>query len=334
MVDVTASGVPGLETLRIRAYRGPDDLPALVAIANAASRADGVTAVWTPASLRVEIEGATHPDPRADVIVATIDGSPVGYARVEWADTTDGERHYWADGQVHPDWRRMGIGRALLALSEERRRVVAASHEHPGPRRFVTWLPEGDRGGAVLLAASGYEPVRTYHHMVRPDLDDLVVPTMPAGLEIRPVTPELVGPVFAALVEAFRDHFGAHDGSPEAFARWRDDPDLDLDLLVIGFDGADVAGGVQGSIVPEENRANDYLRGWVDPVFTRRPWRRRGLASALLGRALVRLRERGMTSAQLDVDTRNANEALTLYERHGFRSDRTETEWHKPLVVP
>ena len=74
-----------------------------------------------------------------------------------------------------------------------------------------------------------------------------------------------------------------------------------------------------------------YQRGWADPVFTRRPWRRRGLASALLGRTLVRLRERGMTSAQLDVDTQNVNEALTLYERHGFRTDRSSSEWHKPI---
>lgn len=63
----------------------------------------------------------------------------------------------------------------------------------------------------------------------------------------------------------------------------------------------------------------------------RRPWRRRGLASALLGRALVGLRDAGMTSAQLDVDTENENQALTLYERHGFVTDRQATEWHKPL---
>jgi GNAT superfamily N-acetyltransferase len=148
---------------------------------------------------------------------------------------------------------------------------------------------------------------------------------------VRPITAELLRPVFDGMLEAFRDHFGSHDESPEAFRRWHRDPDFEIDLLVIAFDGPEVAGGVQGYIVPAENRANGYLRGWADPVFTRRPWRRRGLASALLGRALVRLHEHGMSSAQLDVDTRNPSDALTLYERHGFRADRTSSEWHKPL---
>ena len=45
------------------------------------------------------------------------------------------------------------------------------------------------------------------------------------------------------------------------------------------------------------------------------------------------LRRRGMTSAQLDVDSQNENAALTLYRRHGFEVDRSATEWHKPLSM-
>ena len=68
-----------------------------------------------------------------------------------------------------------------------------------------------------------------------------------------------------------------------------------------------------------------------DPIWVRRPWRRRGLASALLGRALLVLRDNDMTSAQLDVDSENANQAFTLYERQGFEADREACEWLKPL---
>ena len=56
----------------------------------------------------------------------------------------------------------------------------------------------------------------------------------------------------------------------------------------------------------------------------RRPWRRRGLASALIGRTLVALRDRGMTAAQLGVDSENPNEALTLYQRHRFEVLRSD----------
>jgi ribosomal protein S18 acetylase RimI-like enzyme len=99
----------------------------------------------------------------------------------------------------------------------------------------------------------------------------------------------------------------------------------------VAFDADEIAGAVLGYILPEENEAQGYRRGWVDPVFVRRPWRRRGLAGVLLGEALVRLRERGMTSAQLEVDSENANQALGLYERHGFAVDRSSSEWHKPI---
>ena len=85
------------------------------------------------------------------------------------------------------------------------------------------------------------------------------------------------------MIEAFRDHFGGHDGGTGAFVRYTGDPDYDASLAVVAFDGDHIAAGVQGVICPAENLAHGYLRGWADPVFTRRPWRRRGLASALLG---------------------------------------------------
>jgi GNAT superfamily N-acetyltransferase len=107
---------------------------------------------------------------------------------------------------------------------------------------------------------------------------------------------------------------------------------LELDLVVAAFEGDQIVAAVQGAIDPDENAANDYLRGWTDPVFTRRRWRRQGLAYALLGRSLQQLKERGMTSAQLDVDAQNDNQALTLYQRHRYEVDRSASEWHKPLV--
>ena len=131
--------------------------------------------------------------------------------------------------------------------------------------------------------------------------------------------------------EAFRDEFGGHDFSDAARQRWLDDPLMEPELLTVAFDGHEVVAAVQGAIDPDENEANGYLCGWTDPVFTRRAWRRRGLAYALLGRSLQRLRERGMTSAQLGVDSQNENRAFTLYERHRYAVDRSASEWHKPL---
>jgi ribosomal protein S18 acetylase RimI-like enzyme len=100
-------------------------------------------------------------------------------------------------------------------------------------------------------------------------------------------------------------------------------------MMIMAWDGDEIAGGVICSIWGPENEANGYLRGWVDSVFTRRPWRRRGLAAALIGRGLVLLHERGMTSAQLGVDVANPHEATRLYTSAGFRPDRTRTVYRR-----
>jgi ribosomal protein S18 acetylase RimI-like enzyme len=131
--------------------------------------------------------------------------------------------------------------------------------------------------------------------------------------------------------EAFRNHLGGRDFSESAYQRFVEDPLLDLDLLATAYDGDEMAASVQGAVDLGENEANGYLRGWTDPVWTRRAWRRRGLAYALLGRSLEQLRERGMTSAQLFVDSENDDQVLTLYERHRYEVARSFSEWHKLL---
>jgi ribosomal protein S18 acetylase RimI-like enzyme len=221
-----------------------------------------------------------------------------------------------------------------MTRNERRLIEIAASHKDARPRVLVTYADHQDAGAIALARARGYERVRIYHHLVRPDMEAIEVPPLPDGLEVRPLTPERLPQLWDAMNEAFRDHFGGDDVSPAAYRRWAEDPDLDLSLLSIAFDGDEIAGGVLGYIVPEENEEQRYRRGWTDPVFTRRPWRRRGLAFALLGRTLALLRDRGMTSAQLGVDTENPYQAFDLYERHGFRRFRAMSEWHRPLVVP
>jgi mycothiol synthase len=66
-------------------------------------------------------------------------------------------------------------------------------------------------------------------------------------------------------------------------------------------------------------------------VSVRRPWRRRGLAKALLSRSLVAARDAGYTSAGFDVDAENPTGALGLYESLGFQSERRQIAYRKPL---
>jgi ribosomal protein S18 acetylase RimI-like enzyme len=78
-----------------------------------------------------------------------------------------------------------------------------------------------------------------------------------------------------------------------------------------------------------ENETLGVRRGWLERISVRRPWRKRGLATALIVSALEGLRDRGMTDAMLGVDAENVTGALGLYEKLGFRVKDRSTNYRK-----
>lgn len=321
--------------LQLRPSGGEPDLAAMVSVFTAANEADRIDE-------RVSVEGlrnwlahpSPHFDPAGDVVVATVDGRPVGYGWTSWIDTTDGLREYVTRGHVHPAWRRRGIGTAILRHNEEHLRQLAAGHATDRPRAFSAFAPERRPGAVALLTGAGYEPVRYFFDMVRPTLEDISVPDLPAGLEIRPVAGrEQLRALFDADVEAFADHWGGFDASDASFESWLSDPDFDPSLFVVAYDGDAVAGAVTNAINRHENEQLGRSRGLLDSVFTRRAWRGRGLAGALVGRSLALLRDRGMTSAWLGVDAENPTGALGVYERAGFAVDLRSSAYRRPMEL-
>lgn len=321
--------------LKLRPYAGEADIDGFLAIFTAANETDGVEERISRESLQHWIDSPTpHYDPAQDVVVAEVDGTMVGYGWTSWVDTTDGMREYVTRGHVHPAWRRRGVGTAILAHNEGRLRTLAATHAAERPRRYAAFAGEERPGARALLEAAGYEEVRWFFDMLRPHLDDIGVPDLPAGLEIRPVGGRgQMRQLFDADVEAFADHWGGFDATDESFEAWLTDPDHDPDLFVVAWDGDEIAGAVTNVINQLENRELGRLRGLLDSVFVRRAWRGRGLGAALVARSLVLLREKGMTSAWLGVDADNPTGALRLYERAGFAVHKRGAAYRRPMEM-
>ena len=321
---------PDIKTgIELRPYAGEADLVEIVRLENAEAAADGLQ---RRTSLEEMAAHFAHPsasfDPARDVTIAEVDGRVVAAAQREVIDTTDGFREYRLDGVVDPAWRRRGVGRALLAENERLSRRLAAD-ERPASPVLGSWSWESQHGDVAVLEAAGFRPARWFFDMVRPTLDDIPEVELPDGIEIRPIDASLARMVWDADIEAFADHWGGFDRSEEHLQRWLDSPTTDLSIWVVAFDGNEVAGGVLNAIDEDQNAALGVRRGWLQSVFTRRPWRRRGLATALIARSLEVLRERGQTSAALGVDADNPSGALGLYEGLGFAVDERAIAWRK-----
>jgi mycothiol synthase len=319
--------------LRLRPYAGEIDIPVIADMINAELEHDGVP-------FRESVSGMTawysHPndkfDAARDVTIAEIDGRPIGYAQRSWVDTTLEEfREYRNDGAVLPEWQRRGIGTALLEHNIEKNRELALTHETDRPRILGSWTSDRMAGAQALLRNFGFEPTRWFFEMTRDLSQPIPDVPLPDGLEVRPVTPEQIRQIWEADVEAFLDHWGGFDASEDNFQRFLARPSFDPRMWVIAWDGNEVAGGVVNGIETDENDMLGVKRGWLHSVFTRRAWRKRGLANALIVRSLALIKERGMDTGILGVDADNPTGALGLYERNGFVVAERSTAWRRPL---
>jgi GNAT superfamily N-acetyltransferase len=301
--------------------------------ANAAREANGVHFITSLEGFVNYYEHVDlfHCDLARDLFVVEVDEQVAGYARTEWQDEADARAHYVVCF-LRPEFRRKGVGRAMLAAVEARANAALREHPADGPANFSAETL-GDPGADALLTGSGYVPAHYHYVMVRPNLDPVPDAPMPEGLEIRPVRDEHLRPIYDAGVEASRGLWGWTEPTGSDFDLFLTDPlGSDRALWRIAWDGDRVAGQVRAFINHDENERFGQRRGWVENILVRAPWRRRGLARALIASSIDALRQRGMTAGALGVDVDNPSGALRLYESLGFEVDSVETAYRKPMT--
>jgi GNAT superfamily N-acetyltransferase len=211
-----------------------------------------------------------------------------------------------AEGYVHPDAHGRGVG-TLIATALE------AQAARRGARRIQSTVLEADAAAGALLESLGYTAVRVFREM-RVELEaPPPAPSWPEGLRVVEFDVENDVPeFFAAQQEAFAD---AWDYVPRDFASWRkvnlESERFDPALWCVVRAGDEIAAGTICT-------GATYGGGFVNVLFTRRPWRKRGVGAALLAEAFARFWERGERSIGLGVDAASATGAFRLYERAGM----------------
>ncbi len=331
---LNVAGAPVIDGLVFRRFRGPSDYAPMAAVITASAAADDHERAVTAEDIALSYGHLTHSDPYQDMIFVEIDGRLVGYGRGEWQEELEGPHVFNLVGYLVPEWRRRGIGAAMLRWLEDRLRDVAATLPPGRERYFQTGAPLSAVGLVALLERAGYAPVRYAHDMVRPSLDDIPDFPLPEGLEVRPALPEHYRAIWDADDEAFRDHWGYIPHTEEDYLGWMESKRFfQPHLWQIAWDTAtnEVAGQVKTYIDEPENEKFNRRRGYTEGISVRRPYRRRGLARALIARSLRLQREMGMTESALGVDSENLSGATRVYEDCGFRTVKRYAVYRKPL---
>lgn len=324
------------EPHHLRPFAGDLDFPAMAEVANASFAADGIAVVRSAEVLRADYAAMSSFDPVRSIVMAHVGPRLVGYART-WAYTTgEGFLVQPQTAFVHPAFRRRGVGTALLRCMEARAKEVAAAHPHATAWLHQAMVTEGERDRAHLLERHGYFVARHLLEMVRPALDDIPEFPMPRGFEIRAVQPEHLRAIFDAHMEALRDHWGAAQPDDEDFDRWRTGRTFQPALWQIAWHTAtnQVAGQVKPWIDTEQNSNLNRKRGFTEFISVGKPWRRQGLARALVARALHAQKVAGMTESALAVDGASVFSAAKLYETCGFRIVKQNKLYRKAVNVP
>jgi mycothiol synthase len=311
------------------------DLPAIRALLEVTAAAANNPSLPTLADLEREWDDEYSDAARDSQLVLDEAGQALAYGRVFASPRPEEEIRCFMDDEVQPD-HVVELHDELLDWLEARGRAklaeIAAATGFTGRRLMRVGAPDFQTERLARYARHGFTPIRYFYRMRRDLSQPIPDRPLPAGLRLTTYAeaPELDERVREAFNDAWRDHWSfepisARDWQQFMIGRSVFRPDLTFLVL----DGDEIAAFSLNRVDPEENTRQGYSAGWVGTLGTRRAWRKRGLASALVVASMRAFKAAGLQFASLGVDAHNPTGALGLYEKMGFVSYRTTVAYEK-----
>ncbi len=290
--EISFPGVVNIPGFTWRRFQGETDFPKMLRVLHGCKVVDGIERSETLKDVANNYAHLHHCDPYQDMLFAEVNGEVVGYSRVWWAMEGSGQWIGFNFGNVLPEWRHKGIGSKMLGFNEDRLRLIATQLKETGqipidaPCLLDNTVNNSEVARIHLLERRGYLPIRYAFEMIRPDLENIPDLSLPPGVEVRAVENQHLRLIWEASNEAFRDHWGYIPDPWEEFERMINDSDFDPSLWRVAWQGDQIAGMVLSFIDKDENELYGHKRGYTENICVRRPWRKQGLAKALIAKEL------------------------------------------------
>jgi len=244
--------------------------------------------------------------PGSSIGAFEVNGHLVACAAVQPTNTPDDYR-ITIVGQVHPTYRKRGIGTSLLEWSMvEAGKLLSISP--PDRPHVILVATESLSAGAVnLFERHGFKQLFA-EDVMRRNLDTpMPDAAAPPGISFATWAPALAIEFFTVYRAAFGERPGFPNWSQEEWVDWlgTEDDDFRTKLSLLAYrDDVPV-----GFVVCAE--------GWIVQVGVLPEWRKRGIGSALMIEVLKRFRAASGDHVLLDVNVNNPS-AAALYKRLGF----------------
>lgn len=248
-------------------------------------------------------------DPEADAVVAHDGDVVVGYA---------GLFEQGALVFVDPGYERQGVGSRLREWAE----ATAVERRRSHHRQVIA---HANANGHALLAAAGYQHVRSVIQMAKSTEAAAPAPPPPSGITLS--EPDLPADARALHLADTASFAGNADYQPASFVSFEQEhlrsPYFDPALSRVARRGDAIAGFTLCRRNPEGSGYVDLLA--VDPSE-----RGRGLGTSLLLTAFEAFARAGLREAWLDVASDNPR-GLRLYHRAGMSERLRVDVYEKPV---
>ena len=257
-------------------------------------------------------------------------GFSVVYAQL--AETIHKKNHtVWAAVKVLPTMNQIfNLREILLEQILKRTKELTSSLSQIPVKMLFQYFPY-EKESISFIQSKGFQYLETVYSMQR-DLNQ-VLPSilLPPGFQLEPWRLE-TQEEREQYVKARNECFPESPISLEEWIYFMSSPTWTTGTNFAAFKDNQLVGCLTAYWDEEQNKKLAQKVGYTEYIFVCPPWRRKGIATSLISKALLYLQQHSIDYAELQVKTDN-REALQLYEKLGFAINQESGIYCRMLEV-